>query len=214
MVKNSNFWPIVKDATGLKLLFSLFLATLRQNSAKYMTKGAKIVNLLWKSSKNTTMGRFLKKCHTEYFLIYHFGKPLGCLRTSTPGFTRPTKFGKLALKKGCDVFWNLKFSESFKISIFFCFFSEFFLEFSLFHYFGIIFRKISEFIMCVCVTFKLTYIKYVLFKILKNMSKYSCFAWRLVDFCIPLRINFVLKNFIQFSVLCKNQISRMKNLVG
>jgi hypothetical protein len=48
------------------------------------------------------MGRFLKKCHTEYFLIYHFGKPLGCPATSHQWFTRTTKFGKLALKKGCD----------------------------------------------------------------------------------------------------------------
>ncbi len=75
----------------------------------YGYDGSKIVNLLWKSSKNTTMGRFLKKCHTEYFLIYHFGKPLRCLTTSTPGFTKPTKFGKLDLKKGCD--W-VKFHRS------------------------------------------------------------------------------------------------------
>ncbi len=107
MVKNSNFWPIVKDTTGSNLLFILFLATLGQIGAEYTTNSAKIVNLLWKSSKITTMGRFLKKCHTEYFLIYHFGKPLGCPTTSTPGFTRPTKFGKLALKKGCALWPKL-----------------------------------------------------------------------------------------------------------
>ncbi len=114
MVKNPNFWPIVKDATGLKLLFILFLATLGQNSVEYMTNSAKIVNLLWKSSRNTTMGRFLKKCHTEYFLIYHFGKPLRCLTTSTPGFTRPTKFGKLDRKKGCDMSSLSKKSKKFE----------------------------------------------------------------------------------------------------
>jgi hypothetical protein len=42
LVKNPNFWPIVKDATGLKLLFILFFATLGQNSVEYMTNSAKI----------------------------------------------------------------------------------------------------------------------------------------------------------------------------
>jgi hypothetical protein len=48
------------------------------------------------------MGRFLKKCHTEYFLIYHFGKPLRCPTISHQWFTRTTNFGKLALKMGCE----------------------------------------------------------------------------------------------------------------
>jgi hypothetical protein len=57
------------------------------------------------------MGRFLKKCHTEYFLIYHFGKPLECPATSQQWFTRTTKFGKLALKKGCACVRNKRTLE-------------------------------------------------------------------------------------------------------
>jgi hypothetical protein len=41
LVKNSKFWPIVKNAIGLKLLFTLFLATMGQNSTDCMTKSAK-----------------------------------------------------------------------------------------------------------------------------------------------------------------------------
>ncbi len=92
----------MKDATGLKLLSTLSSATMGQHSMEYKTKKAlKIVSLLWKSPEISTMGRFLKKCDTEYFLIYHFGKPLGCPATFYQWFTRTTKFGKLALKKGC-----------------------------------------------------------------------------------------------------------------
>jgi hypothetical protein len=39
--KNLNFWPIVKNTTGLKLLFTLFSVIMGKNSAGYMIKSAK-----------------------------------------------------------------------------------------------------------------------------------------------------------------------------
>jgi hypothetical protein len=47
LVKNFKFWPIVEDATGLKLFLTLSSATLDQNSVEFKTqKALKIVGLL------------------------------------------------------------------------------------------------------------------------------------------------------------------------
>jgi hypothetical protein len=91
----------VEDAAGLKLFLILSLATLGQNSMEYKTKGSKNSQFIVKITRNFHYGPISQKCHTEYFLIYQFGKPLGCPATSQQWFTRTTKFGKLALKKGC-----------------------------------------------------------------------------------------------------------------
>ncbi len=48
LVKNLNFWPIVKDATGLKLLSTLFSATIGQKSAECKTKSTKNTHIIVK----------------------------------------------------------------------------------------------------------------------------------------------------------------------
>ncbi len=65
-------------------------------------KAIKIVNLLRKSSKITTLSDFSKKkSYTEYCLTYHFGKPLRCLVTSHQWFAGPSRYGTRSKKEVC-----------------------------------------------------------------------------------------------------------------
>jgi hypothetical protein len=58
--------------------FALFSATLGQIYPKIVGKFIKTTDLLQTFQKICTMGRFLQKCSTEYFLMCHFGMSLRC----------------------------------------------------------------------------------------------------------------------------------------
>jgi hypothetical protein len=53
----------VKNATGLKLLSTLFLATMGQNSADCMTKSAKNSQFVVKIIRNSHYGPISQKSH-------------------------------------------------------------------------------------------------------------------------------------------------------
>jgi hypothetical protein len=100
--QKSKFLAHSKGCNRLKIIVYSVFATLGQNSAEYMTKSTKNSQIIVKIIKKYHYGgRFLKKCHTEYFLIYLFGNPLRCPTTSHQWFAKTPNFGKLALKNRC-----------------------------------------------------------------------------------------------------------------
>jgi hypothetical protein len=66
LVKNLNFWPIVKDATGLKLFFTLSSATLGQ-SEECKTKSTKNSQFTVKIIKNYHYGPISQKVPYRIF---------------------------------------------------------------------------------------------------------------------------------------------------
>jgi hypothetical protein len=95
-IKIKKFWPIVGDGICEKLFFGLFLVTLDHKLVLHVKKSAEIGQFTMTVIKKWSLwaGPFLEKCHTEYFLICHFGKSLGCLEMPHHWFSCCDPFGK------------------------------------------------------------------------------------------------------------------------
>jgi hypothetical protein len=99
LVKNLNFWPIVKDATGLKLLSTLFSATMGQNCAECKTKSTKNSQFIVKITRNFHYGPISQKVPYRIFSNISFWKAprvpnnihTGVYQTHEVWKTRPKK---------------------------------------------------------------------------------------------------------------------------
>jgi hypothetical protein len=94
----------VKDATGLKLLlFTLFLATLGQNSAKCKTKSTKNSQFTVKITRNHHYGPISQKVPYRIFSNIPFWKAPKVSNYIHTGVYQTHDVWKTRPKKGCDV---------------------------------------------------------------------------------------------------------------
>jgi hypothetical protein len=91
LLKDFKFWPIVEDATGLKLFLILSLATLGQNSMEYKTKSTKNSQFIVKITRIFHYGLISQKLPYRIFSNIHtiLESPYCAQQHSTNGLPEP-----------------------------------------------------------------------------------------------------------------------------